>query len=292
MKRTREYATRIERRELGMNGLALMGYYRSTKVQHPLETHTHPNRIEFVIMLKGEESYSIDNREYLLSPGQVFVAPESMPHRSGGRGYQAIGEFIWFQLDMRTKGDFLGLGAEMAGELKATLRSLKRSGSYMLNADKEVRELAVKSFRAFHEKSHEIYAGAIFVSMLSRLLLVLPGEATTSNRIAKALDYIRDNIEDTLPLQTLAEHCGLSLSGFKHGFKAETGDSPRSYINRRKIEHAKMLLRRGSSVTAVAMKLQFAGADYFATMFRRYTGVSPSAFKKSSAHMGEDATFS
>ena len=59
----------------------------------------------------------------------------------------------------------------------------------------------------------------------------------------------------------------------------ETGISPARYITRVRIEYAKLLLRgEDASITYVAEASGFANANYFAKVFRKETGMSPSEY--------------
>jgi AraC-like DNA-binding protein len=82
--------------------------------------------------------------------------------------------------------------------------------------------------------------------------------------------------EPTPPLEDLADRAHLSLPAFMARFKRETGVAPGNWIRQRKVERAKaMLARAGATVTGVAFDLGFSSSQYFATVFKRYTGVTP-----------------
>lgn len=53
-----------------------------------------------------------------------------------------------------------------------------------------------------------------------------------------------------------------------------------NYYNRLKIEEAKRLLRENVSPTVTANRLGFESATYFTKVFKRYTGKTPSEYKK------------
>ena len=73
---------------------------------------------------------------------------------------------------------------------------------------------------------------------------------------------------------------GLSLSRLKARFKKETGVSPANFIMLRRIEGAKELLdRTDKNITDVAFELGFSSSQYFATAFKRYTGMTPKEFR-------------
>lgn len=81
-----------------------------------------------------------------------------------------------------------------------------------------------------------------------------------------------------LSLRDLATGSGLSLSRFKGRFVSEVGMPPGEYLVSRRIEAAKAFLLSGKSVTEAALETGFSSSQYFATVFRRFTGRAPSSF--------------
>jgi AraC-like DNA-binding protein len=63
--------------------------------------------------------------------------------------------------------------------------------------------------------------------------------------------------------------------------KAFTGKSPTRWIDEMILSEAKVLLRQTSlSISAVALKVGFTDQSYFARLFRKYEGVTPSSFRE------------
>jgi AraC-like DNA-binding protein len=108
-----------------------------------------------------------------------------------------------------------------------------------------------------------------------------------SNRILscackRAQEYVLENLEQRIKVEALAKVAGLSPSRFKARFKLEMGMAPIDYVLRCKIDNAKLALSTtGSSVTEVAFALGFSSSQHFATVFRRFTGLSPRSFRQS-----------
>ena len=79
----------------------------------------------------------------------------------------------------------------------------------------------------------------------------------------------------------MARKAHLSASQFKSRFEKETGVSPWQYILNARIEAAKQRLTAGDeSITQIAMDLGFASSQYFATTFKRITGVTPHGYRR------------
>ena len=101
-------------------------------------------------------------------------------------------------------------------------------------------------------------------------------------RIRHVMDYVEDNIEAPISLDDLASVAYLSRFHFARSFKKVTGKTPHEYVNDRRMERAKTLLRhRNRSLTEVATALNFSSLSTFSRAFRQHTGLTPSQFPRS-----------
>lgn len=68
-------------------------------------------------------------------------------------------------------------------------------------------------------------------------------------------------------------------------FKETTGLTPNDYLLRQRIERAKERLTQTSQpITEIALGVGFSSSQYFANVFRRYTGMTPLAHRKRTTH--------
>src|SRR5499427_1151065 len=96
--------------------------------------------------------------------------------------------------------------------------------------------------------------------------------------------YIEEHIAEQIPLATLARSVRLSAYHFCRAFKRSFGVPPHRYHNARRIEHAKTLLAQPArSVTEIALKVGFSETSSFTATFRKATGTTPTAYRRSLA---------
>jgi AraC family transcriptional regulator len=125
-----------------------------------------------------------------------------------------------------------------------------------------------------------------------RALLEIPS-AHLKNRLRGGLSpaalrrvqlFVDANLADPITLADLAERAGLSEHHFAHAFRASTGTTPRVFIESRRIERAKRLLRQPSPELAqIAIDTGFKTQSRFTTVFRRATGFTPAVYRRGSA---------
>lgn len=99
--------------------------------------------------------------------------------------------------------------------------------------------------------------------------------------IDKARMYMLERIKTDLEMPEVAQHLNMSYSSFRHIFKRYIGISPAQYFINLKIHEAKVMLRVPSmSIKEISYILNFETPEYFAKLFKKKTGMSPTEFRK------------
>ena len=79
----------------------------------------------------------------------------------------------------------------------------------------------------------------------------------------------------------MLERSGLPRRSFDRRFRLATGYSPREYVQALRMEEAKQLLEATRKpVEDVAQAVGYADARAFQRLFRRSTGLTPSAYRR------------
>jgi two-component system response regulator YesN len=108
----------------------------------------------------------------------------------------------------------------------------------------------------------------------------LAGRPGAANTLAPAVSYVTANYPEKLRLATAASLCDLSPFQFSRNFKKENGFTFRDFVVRVRIQRAAELMKESAvSVTEAAFVVGFNDLSYFARMFRRQLGVSPSHYR-------------
>jgi AraC family transcriptional regulator len=98
-------------------------------------------------------------------------------------------------------------------------------------------------------------------------------------RVRKAVAVMRERLAEPLSLADIAAEVHLSTYHFLRVFKNVTGQTPRRYLTRLRIEQAKRLLDSGLSVTETATRCGFSSPAHLSTAFLHHTGLRPSAYR-------------
>ena len=98
--------------------------------------------------------------------------------------------------------------------------------------------------------------------------------------LLRAKDLIDRAYGEPLEVRTLAREAFASEAHFIRSFRAAFGETPHRYLQRRRVERAKELLRAtGDSVTEISLAVGFRSLGSFSTTFRELTGASPSGYR-------------
>jgi AraC family transcriptional regulator len=129
---------------------------------------------------------------------------------------------------------------------------------------------------------HEAHAARI------RAMLEVP--SGRSNRLRGGLSpaalrrvqlFVEANLERAVRLADLAERAGLSEFHFARAFKTSMGTTPRAFVESRRVERARALLRTTTRPLAqIAAETGLGGQSRFTTTFRRATGLTPATYRR------------
>lgn len=96
-----------------------------------------------------------------------------------------------------------------------------------------------------------------------------------------AISYMDSHPTEMITMKSMAELCHLSESYFSRLFSKELGENFSTYINRKKIERSKKLLRDSQmSVSQIAKEVGYQDAGHYIRLFKRFEGVTPTIYRQ------------
>jgi len=263
--------------------LVQLGRYNYTSARSGLGPHRHHSSIEICFLVRGSQTYRVGGELYSLRGGDVFVTFPNELHSTGGMPEEK-GVLYWMILAMPQPGQtFPGMDARESRALAAALSGLPRRH---FRGSLKMKEHLDSFTRIFHEPGRVLRSCAMANQMVAFLLEVLScaqsaPRAQPARSLAPVLERIHKHPGEELGIPTLAALAGLSEARFKARFRQETGIPPGEFVLRVRIDEAKrQLLHRKKSITEIAFDLGFSTSQYFATVFRRFTGMSPKGFQQ------------
>ncbi|RME80878.1 MAG: AraC family transcriptional regulator [Caldilineae bacterium] len=135
------------------------------------------------------------------------------------------------------------------------------------------------------EPGYELRALGYFYEFMARVEELgrsnLAGESEYPEAVRNAMMFLRENCDRPFSAAQAAAAVGISQSHLRALFRRWLGESPQSYHTRCRIEQAKRLLREHRLlVFEVAYQVGYKDVRYFARVFKKVTGLTPSQYAR------------
>jgi AraC-like DNA-binding protein len=252
--------------------------------------HIHPQGVEITYVMKGNACWLLENgSELFLSGDTLAVIQPDIPHQGQGNIISPCWLF-WFVLNLETADCLLNtpFSAQDIAELK---RIFKDAGNcvrrapehYEFHAKRLLEQLASLELPDFLQCASLRNSLCRMLIATAEVFRVASGTERPDARIAgKAEKIMRVNLGRDLNMTDIAEKLGLGSTGFIKRFKYETGLTPADFFQRIKMEEARRRLTAPKSpITAIAFDLGFSSSQYFSSVFKKYTGITPREYRRS-----------
>ena len=120
----------------------------------------------------------------------------------------------------------------------------------------------------------------VIVDIQAKIPAEIPaGQRIGGIRLAPAVHYVEKNFGGKIRNVDVAEHCDMSPDHFSHAFTETFSLTFQEFVLRYRVSEACKKLRHPNvSIGNVAHSVGFEEPSYFARVFRRYVGCSPSEF--------------
>lgn len=251
--------------------------------------HWH-NDWEFILILKGKMSYSVNGKSYELQEGQAIFINSGQMHY----GYSADGSdcsFIClllppsllssitriketYVLPVCTDAShpFFILHPEISWQ--RNLIEILKDIYKLCNEEKDGFELHIMSL--FHSLCYSVYH-----NMKDNISTQEVTDDKKLEAMHNMVGYIQKNYQGKITLDEIAASGNVCRSSCCHIFQLILHKSPISYLTEYRLEKSIELLNISSlSVTEIALQCGFTGSSYFTEIFRKNIGCTPSQYRK------------
>lgn len=276
----------------GVPGVFNCGF-SDLKESAELGSHTHDG-YELTYVSRGEVTWVLDGepRELRLLGGCAALTQPGVPHH-GKWNAIAPSRLFWLIFDPRqfhrSGSHFTALSQAGAAAADA---AFKEAGNYVWNAAPPLRQAFEECRLALERLDRPKPPSPLDLDyaklVMSRLILTAaealraPQPPPLAGRLpGDAADFIMANLARHLTVTAVARHLGVSRATLTQAFREGAGISPGDYLRRARCSQAmEWLAGRRRSISEIAFQLAFPSAQYFATVFRRYTGMTPGQYRR------------
>ncbi len=253
---------------------------------HELGPHTHPG-YEIVYVVRGTMDNWVGERRYRVDAGHVFVTPPASLHGAVDSVLNPNEHCLVHCVFPKLGAALPGLGLE---ETEALRRDLTAIGAAVFPCSPRIKDLIaiiMDEHRAPGPYAHVVVRAALHELLVgvvrdSRKHRRLQGPAPVDPKIRGALAWIDAHLPDDISFDGLARRFGHSPTHFRRLFLKEVGQTPNDFLMRKRVERAKeRFIDQRAAITDVALDLGFSSSQYFATVFKKYAGMTPKAYRRS-----------
>jgi AraC family transcriptional regulator len=111
------------------------------------------------------------------------------------------------------------------------------------------------------------------------------GGGLTVRQLGRVKEFVDAKISNDITISDLAVVAGLSQFHFVRAFKDTVGLTPYQYVLSERVRRARGLLsKRDLSIADVALAAGFHDASQLNRMFRKFVGVTPTAFRRETGY--------
>lgn len=230
---------------------------------------------EVYYLESGERYHLIDDKLYLLSPGQFIIFNPYQLHYSYGDENIAFSRLLlYFDKRIITHTN-----------IAEGLRDI--SGAYQFDHKKNA-ELYLYLNHILNEQVHkndyfienmEHIANQFVIELLrNKSNKKIPSK---NNLITKVISYINLNYMKDINLKQISKHFYISQYHLCREFKLYTNNTVIQYINKIRIIHAqKMLFESNKKITVISSEVGFDSLTHFERVFKQTTNMTPSQYRK------------
>jgi len=277
-----------------MEGFGLTGH-RGPFKRRRLGLHVNPG-VEIVYVASGRPVWATEGRAEVVHPGWVFYSLPWEVHGSVAEyedGWEI--HFTNVLLDAgysrprRTFGfhPVFGLSPSEARRVSGALTATRRRAHPATPAMAWLLPVLVR------EVNRPGFAGDLSATSLARSVLVelarsVRRQQPRPDRGARAAVRVRQFLRE-LPsrcgepwtLESMAAACRLGRTRFTEVMKTESGEAPIMALNRVRVAEARRRLTESElSITDIALDCGFSSSQYFARVFKAYTGSSARKYRE------------
>lgn len=234
--------------------------------------HTH-HFSELFYVINGKGGFYIDGKTHPISSNDLVIIPPNTEHTEQSYNAEPL--------------EYIVLGIE-----GITFLDSEPAGSHIIYNYTQKTELLnllnlilgeVRSQQAGYDLVCQYLLDVLLIQIIRRQKLVPAPIATTkmTRECARIRQYLDSNYADAITLDTLAQKAHMNKYYLVHAFTRYTGLSPISYLNAKRLQTSKELLETTDfSIAQISQSIGFSSQSYFSQVFRKETGMTPVAYRK------------
>jgi AraC-like DNA-binding protein len=260
-----------------ISGLSLIRGSRKTSLEHALYDPA------LIVVVQGSKELMLGDARFRYTAGQYLALSVGLPvlasitEATEDRPYLALA----ITLDLRLINDLM----DEIGRVQDSTPAPSRIGLFVGTLDAQQRDATARlaALLATPDAMRVLYQTIVrelfYWTLTGRDggdIRRLAAMNSRTQSIAKAINVMRAEFTDGVPVERLAAIAHMSVSSFHHHFKAVTSMSPLQYQKQlRLLEARRLMLAGGVDATHAAYEVGYESASHFSREYVRMFGAPP-----------------
>ena len=233
---------------------------------------------EIVFVASGKITASADERIYHLNSGNLLFHKPMEYHR------------IWCENDDEAYVNIISFSASGKGMkyFEICCFALNESEGKQFSEITGFFSEAIKQY-SLHNTEKYNYFSNLGAAFLETFLLKLTKKTEykqmnfteSERRYFQIVNIMKQNVNEKLSVNQLAELCNMSVSNMKRIFALYSDIGVAKYFLNLKLRKARELIEKGKTTSETAETLGFDEISYFYKVFKRETGLTPTQYRRS-----------
>lgn len=252
--------------------------------------HSH-QFTELLVITGGRAIHVIDDNEYPVTAGDVFVISGKREHQFREMEHLALINIIYEPVELKMENWFIGElpGYRAIFQLEPEYRENHNFESRLKMKHDELEEALsiISSLKHELDRESEGFKAAsisLFISLLVHLSRcyekTLMPQSESLLRIARAINYLESHYTEEIDYEELGRIARMSLRNFQRVFKKTMGYSAREYVINMRLSQSRRFLRNTDlSITEIAYRCGFNDSNYYTRKFVERNGITPSSYR-------------
>lgn len=230
------------------------------------------------LCISGEAQLDYNGQRYAVHPGQIFWIDCNKPqYYRTAPGCDAC-HLLWVHF----------YGAPCDAYYKLFLAQSEGKNVVDSASDMAIRSLLETLLKLYREGGNtlqdDIQASAMLTQLMSHCIQSA-GARSGANRlpgyVVDARSYINAHYAERITLDDLSRRLSINKFYLQKLFKRCVGLSPNEYLIHTRLTRAKQLLRTSAQpISQIAMDVGINNIGHFISLFKRYEGITPSAYRQ------------
>lgn len=245
-----------------------------------IRNHAH-RFFHYMYIVDGGGHIIIDGTCYTFCKDHIYMIPAYTDHEFSMDAQEGL-QAIEIKFDIGNK-EFLDLANQLPEKMIIHNSIIKQKLEVMIEEGQEIGkhylhvinmnfcECLIRLFR-LHAQEYDLIA--------DRIMKSTPTEEDDLF-YQPVIAFMRENIQENITLDKLAEIACLEKTYFSKKFKKKYGRSPIRFLNDMKLYQAKQLLKYSHmNITQISQKTGFQSLHYFSRFFTQKEGISPYEYRQ------------